>query len=295
MSKENPLDASILRILSMSSSSKKKPDAEEIIRRALKSDVIKKPPPKENFVTLHFKILKGRKALPKLKYKWLDMDHQKLPVYGPYSTNEKGQGMVCIKESALNKLNKCQLEITENKTLGIIPDINLKAFRNNVEITGDKGYSIMFEEPVEIPKKKENKKMTPFSIAVSGDSKQLKKAIPLLKKQTCIKVEKVFAYTKEVKKVNLKDHDIRIETISKDITGKLKGIDILLDLSNHADIKVLSREQMFGKRKTKTIIIPDSARFTGREEKVLSYFEAKPKSVPDWEKIVMQLQKTNKK
>ena len=296
MTKKNPFNASILRILSMSSSSKKKPEPEEIIRRAMESDLLKKPLPLQSYITLHFMILKGEKPLPKVKYKWLDKKDQKLPVHGPYATNEKGWGMFSIKESDFRKLDTCRLVISEDKTSITISNITMNAIKLNTRIKGDKGYSVMFDEHAETQKTKEQKKelRDPFFIAVSGDSKQLNKAIPLLKKQSCIKVTMLLTDPKQTEKVDASDPDIRIETISKDISRKLEGVDMLLDLSNHPNIEKLSRAQMFGKRKTKTIIIPDATRFIGMEEQVLSSFEEKPQPVPDWERILNQLQKTNK-
>lgn len=252
-----------------------KPRIEEAIAKAMHIDTVRNPEPRAKYVTIHFRLLKGKRGIPKARLIWLDKDKNPIKVPGTLRTDEMGRGMVCLSEMIFRSLNFLRLDVElEDKTI-TFQNTKTDTTSGKVRISGPEGITLEIafhpESPFVTPPK--NKRIKRFTVAVCGKSVHLQTAIPLLKGKACFRLKSVFVDGKANKQILALCKGIMVDKIDRDIPKRLEGIELLVDLSNHPQIRKLVRAQISGTGKLKTVIVSDIAMFMGMEKRILSYYE----------------------
>jgi hypothetical protein len=257
------------------SSSRSKPSIEEVIAKAMQIDATRNPAPRAKYVTIHFRLLKGKRGVPKARLIWLDKDGKPIKVDGTLRTNEVGRGMVCIDETVFRGLDSLRLDVTLKDKVITFHNIKVDTTSEKVTLSGPKGLALEIAAPSEPPMVTplKNKRTRRFSVAVCGKPAQLRTAIPLLKGRACFHMKAVFVDGKANKQTLALCKGMTVAKIDGNMPKRLERIELLIDLSNNSLIRRLVKAQLAGTGKLKTIIVPDAAKFLGMKERILSYYE----------------------
>ena len=265
----------ILSILAQGKNFSREIDYKEAINSALNGDLTQKSLPKISYISSHFRLSDNDKPLAHTNIQWLSSDDRSISNSGSLRTNENGWGMLNLENNVFQNLSSLNLLVTIGKETVKFENIQCADIRKKLDISGPNNLKIEFTNPADTfidagPIKKKSKR---FSLAVSGKPEQLEKIVPMLKDRACIRLRSIFVESKTVKKINVPDKNIKIAPLDKNSLLDLSGIDLLIDLNNNPMITKFAKAQVLGKAKIKTIIIPDIARFIGKEEKLLMYYE----------------------
>ena len=242
---------------------------------AMRSDLVPKAVPEEEYHTIHFRLFHNKKPVSRAKLSWFSKKDKSLETYGPRQTDVNGRGMVCISESVLHDLNSLQLVVTLGKE-----NIIFKGFRvkksSTVTLRSTKSAYLEIAGSSELPSidKPEARRRKRFIIAVSGKSAQLRVAIPFLKKCSCFRLRKVFVDGELNSEISFLCKNISVNKVTGSLPRLIGGMDVLFDLSGNIIIQKLIVDQVKGKKKVKTIIFGDFDKFLGKEDQLLSYFGA---------------------
>ncbi len=280
----------IFSLLKSVPSSRKKISPLKKINKVLKTNLAHQSISQVKYITAHFLVMKDDKIIPKARVKWTD-GKTNLMIDSIPRTNDQGWGMINFKKSDLSKLKTICLEITTESDNVTIPNINAGKIKRKLRIKGPNGFSILFDNKSVPTVKPKDRRVKKFTVALAGSKEQLEKALKLLEKHSCFNVKKIFVEKENTDEIKLVNKEIQVDLLGADIIKKLEGFDWLFNFTNNSFIGELVNSQVLGKRRIKTVIISDAARFLDTDKRLLSHFELKDKSQTNLDEIISQISK----